>query len=68
MCDYPPALNRFGSEGVDPNPVLPEVCDEGEVEGDVAGECSYSGQVRLVARMTSCPKGKVPQASLHGMR
>lgn len=32
----PPALNRFGSGGVDPGPVLPEVCDEGEVEGDVA--------------------------------
>jgi len=32
----PPALNRFGSGGVDPNPVLPDVCDEGEAEGDVA--------------------------------
>ena len=31
----PPTLNRFGNGGVDPGAVLPEVCDEGEVEGDV---------------------------------
>ena len=54
----PPALNRFGN-GI---PYCPKFVTKERLKETSRAECSYSGQVRLVAGMTCCPKGKAPQA------